>query len=148
MPSSPRLKQALTSCIIYFISLFRYLRGYFQKFLTNNCTEETLLFWEYAEDYWRAHPYSQQPFAATSGAFGRAGGASVPAAGEGLSVCFGCDAAHQAVSAIPPHIIGFIGRTCPVLHHPGLPSRTIAGLLMEPATSLVTLGFFIALSYV
>lgn len=29
----------------------------------NNCTEETLLFWEYAEDYWRAHPYSPHPFA-------------------------------------------------------------------------------------
>ena len=34
------------------------MRGYFQKYLTNNFTEETLLFWEYAEDYWRAHPYS------------------------------------------------------------------------------------------
>ena len=29
----------------------------------NNCTEETLLFWEYAEDYWRAHPFTPHPFA-------------------------------------------------------------------------------------
>jgi hypothetical protein len=108
MPSSPRLKQALTSCILYFISLFRYLRGYFQKFLTNNCTEETLLFWEYAEDYWRAHPYSQQPFAAASGAFSRAGGGSVPAAGKGCP-CVRCEAVHQVFSAKPTHIINFIG---------------------------------------
>jgi hypothetical protein len=84
------------------------LRGYFQKFLTNNCTEETLLFWEYAEDYWRAHPYSQQPFAAASGAFGRAGGGSVPAAGTGCS-CVGGGTVDQFFSAIPHHIIGFIG---------------------------------------
>jgi hypothetical protein len=32
----------------------------------NNCTEETLLFWEYAEDYWRAHPFSPHPFAPSS----------------------------------------------------------------------------------
>jgi hypothetical protein len=38
------------------------LRGYFQKFLSNNCTEETLLFWEYAEDYYRGHPHSPHPF--------------------------------------------------------------------------------------
>ena len=45
---------------IYFTNVVpnRYLRGYFQKYLTNNFTEETLLFWEHAEDYWRAHPYS------------------------------------------------------------------------------------------
>jgi hypothetical protein len=73
------------------------LRGYFQKFLTNNCTEETLLFWEYAEDYWRAHPYSQQPFAAASGAFGRASGGSVPVAGTRLDL-FWCEAVDQAMS--------------------------------------------------
>lgn len=59
--------------------LFRYLRGYFQKFLTNNCTEETLLFWEYAEDYWRAHPYAQQPFSPamhSRGPWGASSGAS------------------------------------------------------------------------
>jgi hypothetical protein len=42
------------------------LRGYFQKYLANNCTEETLLFWQYAEDYWRAHPYSAHSFAPTA----------------------------------------------------------------------------------
>eukprot|EP01038_Epipyxis_sp_PR26KG_P007771 gene7771-10557_t len=40
----------------------RYLRGHFRKFLINNCVEENLLFWEYAEDYRRGHPLSTFPF--------------------------------------------------------------------------------------
>lgn len=61
---------------------FRYLRGYFQKYLMNNCTEETLLFWEYSEDYWRAHPYTPHPFApshSTNFAGGNNAGASTRA---------------------------------------------------------------------
>jgi hypothetical protein len=56
------------------LSLARYLRGFFQKYLTNNFTEETLLFWEFAEDYWRAHPYSPHQLNPTASSRKTSGG--------------------------------------------------------------------------
>ena len=46
--------------------------------MANNFTEETLLFWEYAEDYWRAHPFSPLSLASSSSSSSsRRGGGSV-----------------------------------------------------------------------
>lgn len=38
------------------------MRSEFQNYLSKNFTEESLKFWEYAEDYRRGHPLSLQPF--------------------------------------------------------------------------------------
>lgn len=40
----------------------RFLRGYFRNYLMSLCAEESLLFWEYTEDFRRGHPFSPHPF--------------------------------------------------------------------------------------
>jgi hypothetical protein len=38
------------------------MRKHFQEYLGKNLTDESLKFWEYAEDYRRGHPQSSYPF--------------------------------------------------------------------------------------
>eukprot|EP01034_Spumella_vulgaris_P033183 gene33183-40945_t len=50
-----------------------YLRGYFQKYLMTHGAEECLLFWEYAEDFRRGHPFALQDFGFVSAEGGGGG---------------------------------------------------------------------------
>jgi len=81
----------------FFVISFRYLRGYFQKYLMNNCTEETLLFWEYAEDYWRAHPFSPHPFVPSPSSFPSS------SSGSGLGASARINAANDALHLLREH---------------------------------------------
>mmetsp|Transcript_22342 Transcript_22342/g.32548 ORF Transcript_22342/g.32548 Transcript_22342/m.32548 type:complete len:1042 (+) Transcript_22342:150-3275(+) len=51
-----------------------YMRGHFRQFLRSNFAEESMLCWEYAEDFRRGHPLSPQPLVSRSG---EAGGVSM-----------------------------------------------------------------------